>query len=234
VIYLQEFVAIDRGGKEAYLESLRTRWVPYAERTRGMKLVWMGSTIGSTAAWPETMAIWELRNWAHYADVCARMYSESADEEEVRSWWKDVAKLRLRSRSQTLAGASFCPTLDELLQRGVAGTAFAFSTAKIRPGTLRVFLAALQGRTALEAERGRHLVGAYEVAFTNDTVYSVWAHRTLEELASYEREFRGDPRDADWRRAMEGVMENWSEHWGFATPGSPLWPRDYETDTRVW
>src|SRR5689334_18071318 len=114
-IYLQEIAAIDRGGKEPYLESVQTRWAPYAQATRGMRLVWLGSTIGSTAAWPETIALWELRDWPHYAEVVARMYTESRDDAELKAWWREAAKLRLRSRSETLVGAVFSPRLDDLV-----------------------------------------------------------------------------------------------------------------------
>ncbi|MGH7856430.1 MAG: hypothetical protein ACREQY_03800, partial [Candidatus Binatia bacterium] len=110
-IYLQEIAAIDRGGKEKYLELLRTRWVPFAERSRGMKCLWLGSTIGSSARWPETMAIWELADWDRYAEACSRLYTDSTDDEELRELWREASGLRLRSRSETLVGASFSPTL---------------------------------------------------------------------------------------------------------------------------
>ena len=225
-IVLQEIVAIERGGKEAYLESLRTRWAPYAERTRGMRLLWIGSTIGSTAAWPETMALWELRDWPHYADVCARMYTESTDDAELKSWWLEVSTLRRRSRSQTLVAATFSPSLDGLVSAGVSGTVFAFSTYRVEPGKAAATLRALQARIPDEEARGRRLVGAYEVAFTNDLTYAVWAHGTLADLAAYERARSREQR-------LDGAVA-WSEHWGFATPGSPLWPKRRAAGARIW
>ena len=225
-VYLQEIVAIDRGGKEAYLESMRTRWAPYAERTRGMRLVWLGSTIGSTAAWPETIAVWELRDWRHYADVCARMYTESTGEKELREWWLEASKLRLRSRSQTLVGAAFSPAFDDLLAQGVAGTAFAFSTYRAKPGALAILLDSLGRRVADEESRGRRLVGAYEVAFTNDLAYAIWAHEALADLTGYEQQRTRDER-------LEGC-DGFSEHWGFAVPGSPLWPKGRAGGAKVW
>jgi hypothetical protein len=225
MIYLEEIVAIDRGGKEAYLEGVRTRWAPYAERTRGMRLLWLGSTIGSTAAWPEAIAVWELRDWRHYAEVCARMYTESTSEPELRGWWLDAARLRLRSRSRTLVGAAYSPALDDLLARGVSGTAFVFSTYRAKPGGMAALLAALERRARDEEARGRRLVGAYEVAFTNDLAHAIWAHPTLADLAAYERE-RG------FGERLPG-SESFSEHWGFAAPGSPLWPSD-RPGGKVW
>jgi hypothetical protein len=225
MIYLQEIVAIDRGGKEAYLESVRTRWAPYAERSRGMRLVWLGSTIGSTGEWPETIAVWELRDWRHYAEVCARMYTESSDDAELASWWREASKIRLRSRSQTLVAASFSPTFDDLSARGVAGTAFAFSTYHVRPRAMARFLRAFKRHADEAGARGRRLVGAYEVAFTNHLAYAIWAHRSLDEMTSYE---------SRRENARLAGCERWSEHWGFAVPGSPLWPRDETRDARVW
>ena len=225
MIYLQEITAIAGGGKEAYLESVRTRWAPYAERTRGMRLVWLGSTIGSTAAWPETIALWELTDWRHYADVCARMYTESTDDIELRSWWLEAAKLRRRSRSRTLVGAPFSPSLDELLAQDVCGTVFAFATLQVEPGAATAVLAAMEQNVAADAARGRRLVGAYEVAYTNDLVHALGAHATLGDLARYEAE-RSAPR-------LPGCVR-WSEHWGFASPQSPLWPKTLPADAKIW
>ena len=225
-IVLQEIVAIDRGGKEAYLEGIATRWAPYAAASRGMRLLWIGSTIGSTAAWPETMALWELRDWGHYADVCARMYTESNPDDELRAWWQEAAKLRLRARSQTLVSLPFSPVLDDCVARGITGAVFAFTTYRIRPGKRADFVAALENRIEGEAERGRRLVGAYEVAFTNDLAYAIWAHGTLEDVAAYELASGG-------RTWSDGACESWSEHWGFVTPASPLASKD-RGGAKVW
>jgi len=211
---LQEIVAIDRAGKEAYLDGVARRWAPYAEASRGMRLFWLGSTIGSTAAWPETMALWELRDWSHYADVCARMYTESSDDRELVAWWRDAAKLRLRSHSRTLVALPFSPTLDDHLARGIASAAFAFTIYRIRPGQRAEFFAALESRVADEAARGRRLIGAYEVAFTNDLAYAIWAHPGLADVAGYE-ETRGEHA---WN---DRSCISWSEHWGYS--GSKVW-----------
>jgi len=213
-IVLQEIVAIDRGGKEAYLRGVAERWAPYAEASRGMRLLWLGSTIGSTASWPETMAFWELRDWRHYADVCARMYTESSDDDELREWWQEAQPLRLRSRSRTLVALPFSPTLDDHQKAGFASSAFAFTTYRIRPGHRAAFVAALESRVAAEAARGRRLVGAYEVAFTNDLAYAIWAHAGLADIAAYEAA-RGE------RAWNERACVSWREHWGYM--GAKVW-----------
>jgi len=213
-IVLQEIVAIDGGGKEAYLEGVAKRWAPYAEASRGMRLLWLGSTVGSTAAWPETMAFWELRDWRHYADVCARMYTESSDDEELREWWQAARELRLRSHSRTLVGLPFSPTLDDHLGQGIRSSAFAFTTYRIRPGRRAEFSNALESTIAGESTRGRRLIGAYEVAFTNDLAYAIWAHPALADIAAYEQSRSERP----WN---DRSCVSWSEHWGYA--GAKVW-----------
>lgn len=233
-IYLHETSTIDGGGKEGYLEALRTGWVPYAERTRGMRLVWMGSTIGSTASWPETMALWELRDWDHFADVAGRMYSEHTDDAELAEWWRASFRLRRRCASQVLVGAPFSPTLDMLVAAEVSGTAYGFTRYALAPGTTERFLAALERRVALDAAHGRRLVGAYEVAFTNDAAYAIWVHEDLVAAGSYQLALPGDAAVRDWQRSVEGTLLASTESWGFATPHCPLWPKSYVTETRIW
>jgi len=234
MIYLHETTTIDGGGKEGYLEALRTGWVPYAEKTRGMRLVWMGSTIGSTASWPETMAVWELRDWEHFADVCARMYGEHTDDAELAAWWRDSFRFRKRSASQVLVGAGYSPTLDGLLADGVSGTAYGFARYAVAPGQAETFLAALEHRAAIDRRHGRRLVGAYEVAFTNDTAYAIWVHDDLVAAGEYQKMLSGDAELRDWARSVDGVLVASREIWGFATPHCPLWPKGYRTDTKIW
>ena len=118
------------------------------------------------------------------------------------------------------------PAFDDLLAQGVAGTAFAFSTYRAKPGALAILLDSLGRRVADEESRGRRLVGAYEVAFTNDLAYAIWAHEALADLAGYEQQRTRDER-------LEGC-DGFSEHWGFAVPGSPLWPKGRAGGAKVW
>jgi len=234
-IYLHEASTIDGGGKEGYLEALRTGWAPYAEESRGMRLVWAGSTIGSTAAWPETMALWELRDWEHFAAVCDRMYTEHVDDERLAEWWRGSFRFRQRARSQVLIGASWSPTLDQLLASGVSGTAFGFTRYAVTPGRAPEFLAALERRVALDEALGRRLVGAYEVAFTNDAAYAIWAFAGLIEAGAYQEAVADDAGVRDWRRSVADLLAGGSvEVWGFATPWCPLWPQGYKTEARIW
>jgi hypothetical protein len=233
-IYLHEISTIEGGGKEGYLEALRTGWAPYAERTRGLRLVWAGSTIGSTASWPETMALWELRDWEHFADVCARMYTDHRDEPEQVAWWRESFRFRSRAKSQVLLGADFSPTLDSLLAASVSGTAYAFTRYVTAPGKVDRFLPALERRARLDEARGRRLVGAYEVAFTNDAAYAIWVHGDLVAAGEYQRTLPADEEIAAWQRSVQGVLAASTEVWGFATPATPLWPASYRTDTKVW
>lgn len=233
-IYLHEVSAIDGGGKEGYLEAVRTGWAPYAERTRGMRLVWVGSTIGSTARWPETMTLWELRDWEHFADVCARMYTDHRDEPEQVAWWRESFRFRKRAWSQVLIGAAFSPTLDTLLEGGVSGTAYGFTRYAVQPGKVDAFLPALERRARLDETRGRRLVGAYEVAFTNDAAYAIWVHDDLVAAGEYQRLLPEDAEVAAWQRSVQDVLTASTEVWGFATPASPLWPASYRTDAKIW
>jgi len=233
-IYLHETSAIDGGGKEAYLEAVGTRLAPYLEESRGMRLVWLGSTVGSTATWPETMALWELDGWEHFARVCDRMYTDHGDDETLAGWWRESFRYRKRAASQVLVGAPFSPTLADLRARGVAGTTYGFARYDVAPGRVDEMLAALERRARLDAARGRTLVGAYEVALTNDRAYAVWAHAGLVEAAAYQDALTGDAELAGWQRSVEGLLVASREVWGFATPRCPLWPSGYRADAKVW
>jgi hypothetical protein len=223
-VYLQEIAPIAGGGKEAYLEIVRTKLAPALALSRGMRLLWLGSTVGSTGRWPETIAIWELRDWDHWATTRALQDAGAGDELPER--WREATRLRPRPVSRTLVPVEFSPTRNQLLGEGVCGTAFAFATFRVDAGGMPAFLDVLRERAERDAGAGRALVGAWQVAFTNDEMYVVWAHRTLAALVAWERSRPPD----DWG----ATVDSWSEHWGFAAAGSPLWPKDLRTDVRVW
>lgn len=233
-IYLHETSTIDGGGKEAYLEAVRTGWAPYAEATRGMRLVWLGSTVGSTASWPETMALWELDDWAHFVAVCDRMYTERCGDETLEAWWRESFRYRKRATSQVLIGAPYSPTLAQLLERGVSGTTYGFASYQTVPGRVDDLLRALERRAEIDERRGRFLIGAYEVALTNDRAYAIWAHAGLVEAGAYQEALPGDAEIAAWQRSVEGVLVASREVWGFATPHCPLWPKDRPAGAPIW
>lgn len=223
-IHLHETTAIDRGGKEAYLRLVARGFAPYAEASLGLRLVWIASTIGSTGAWPETQALWELRDWDHWAELCA---SSDADRERLR-FRTEAAKLCLRTTRRTLVDAAFSPSLDDLLRERAAAPALAVLDLRCKPGRAGEVLAAVERRVALDGERGRRLVGAYEVAFTNDAVVAIGAHADLAGLAAFEERRGTDAAYAEWERAIAPLVVAWSEHWAFVAAGPLAAPG------RVW
>lgn len=223
-VYVEETARIEGGGKEAYLELVRTRLAPALALSRGMSLLWLGSTIGSTARWPETIALWELRDWDHWA--ATRALQDAGEGDEVPGLLAEAARLRPRPSYRTLVPLEFSPTRNQLLGEGVRGTAFAFSTFRVDPGGVAAFADVLRERAARDQAAGRTLVGAWETAFTNDEVRAVWAYPTLAALVAWQRSRPAD----DWGL----TVERWSEHWGFAAAGSPLWPKDARAGARVW
>jgi hypothetical protein len=233
-IYLQETSTIEGGGKQAFLEGVAKSWAPYAERSRGMRLVFLGSTIGSTALWPETTTLWELRDWQHYAETVDRMYTDDAQDEQLAAYWRASFQHRRLAQTRVLRAAPFSPKLDDLLERGVCGTTLGFESFKVAPGRIDDVLHALEERARIDAPNGRILLAACEVAFTNDAAAAIWVYRGLDECNAYQKLVPSNDALVAWRRSIGDSLVGAWEYWAFSTLESALWPKTHAPGAKVW
>ncbi|MGH7805757.1 MAG: hypothetical protein ACREQJ_15520, partial [Candidatus Binatia bacterium] len=81
-------------------------------------------------------------------------------------------------------------------------------------------------------EGGRELVGAWQVAWSENEVAALWGHRDLTAIAA--RSAAAPPPVAEWKRETSHLVVASAEHWAFSASGGPLWPRGEATDVKVW
>ena len=216
MLVVEDVAAIAGGAKEAYLEAVRVKLAPLVERRVGGRLLFLGSTIGSTGAWPEAISLFELDGWEAWGAWTGAL--ASTEDAELCSWREECAPLRERSRYRTLVAAPGSPSLADLRRREVEAKAFAFTRYTAAPGRAREVVAALGNRA------GADLVGLWEDAWAEGEVTAVWGHRDLAALTA----------SAARRPDVGTLTVATSSHWAFSSPGGPLWPRGEATDVPVW
>ncbi len=232
-IHLIARSAIEGGGKQAYLEAVAREFRPLAE-ARGQRLVVLGSTIGSTARWPETTEIWQVEDFAALGSLLDGLPCDDSTHSAEARFWRDSFAHRGRGDGRIVVGTSFSPDLDQQLRDGLEARVFGVEELRFFPGRRREALAGLAARAALDRGRGRHLLLAGEVAFTNDLLAAVWAYRDLPSCNAYQAEHAPDPELRAWRTGLRETLASSFEYWVYASRETPFWPRAERDGAAIW
>jgi hypothetical protein len=120
-LYLHELIDIVGTGSEAYKRHTGTRRPSGPAGT----LVGTFQQSGSTGAWPVVVNLWEMAGWDGWAEILEYQYDErrAGQPPALRRWWTAAAKLRSGGFDRVLEPAPFCPTRQQLIDRGVRGPA---------------------------------------------------------------------------------------------------------------
>lgn len=175
-VYIYERIAVDGGGRGRFIELIRNRWAPFAERRHGVRLAGVWATIGSTAAWPEAALLWEMDSWDHFAAASAAQYPMEDRDPYAYELWRNALDWRSGGHNMLLEPAAFSPALAEITVAGGTGTVTYYEEVRARPGKLAEYHEALRTarRPAAEAS-GLRLLGAYRHALRPNVGLNLWA-----------------------------------------------------------
>ncbi|GAA4058793.1 hypothetical protein [Actinomadura miaoliensis] len=165
-----------------------------------------------------------------------RQMLEIYDDVQRNLFLSDIDDLRFGAYSRPLGAAPGSPAVADLLADGYAAPLYVFESARVRPGAVLDYLAAVrEERAPLLADHGHRLVGAYEVQFCDAEAVVLWgtdidAHLALQRARDaalgLDDEVAPDHRLISWRkRAREFLDGPWRETLLSPYPGSKLAPR---------
>src|SRR5215470_17978527 len=141
-LYLHETIDIVGTGSEPY--KAHTGKLGTGRTDGGAPLVGTWQQRGSTGTWPTVINLWEMRGWAHWADILERQYTRASGQEpKLKAWWSKATEYRSGGFDRILEPAPFSPTRRELVERGVKGGAVLQEIATVKPGTAERYLDAL-------------------------------------------------------------------------------------------
>ena len=152
-------------------------------------------TIWATGQWPEVVGFWEMADWQWFADYfnANRLFRDIP---------QDFYQYRTGGFDRVLIPASYCPTLDEVVERGLRAPVVLQEIVHVAPGRSDAYLGALgdAGQAIAAKDRGVRLFGAYLVALRNRTeVLNLWAFDDFDAYIRTEQDPSADPELARWR-----------------------------------
>jgi hypothetical protein len=152
-------------------------------------------TVWATGQWPEVVGLWEMADWKWFADHfnANRLYREIPQE---------FYEYRTGGFDRVLIPATYCPTLDEIVEQGVRAPVVMQEIVHIVPGKSDDYVGALgdAGRSINDRGRGVRLFGSYLVALRNRTEFlNLWAFDDFDVYVRTEQEPAADPELRMWR-----------------------------------
>jgi hypothetical protein len=229
-LYIHETIRISVRYRRQYLEHF-CDWGPISRRYHDMHCFGVWATVGSTAAWPEAVVMWELAG----LDALTRMLSGEfaflrRDDAEIpdhyQLYWGDAPEgvVDTGGYDRLLEPAPGALALSEALARGVRGIGYYHEIARLAPGRAPEYLElyARHWRPYLEG-LGMRALGTYRTLLRNDSeALALWALPQWKAWADLERALADAPEAREWRRRCAPLQLDWHAKLLVPAPRNPL------------
>ena len=206
-VYIHEVVDIIGPNRARYMHHMTANWSPIAQEERHQLCYGVWGVVGSTGGWPQVLNIWEEQGFDGLATSFQHELGHpTLQDPKLAAWWAEAAKYRRGGVDRLLVPAQWTRSIEELCADGVQGEAYAHEQFSLPQGRAGEFLEHVaEAAVPLYRDLGWELVGAWETAMANESECIVlWAIRTWEHWAAFEREERADSPLRRWRRASYG------------------------------
>jgi hypothetical protein len=188
-VYIFERIEIEGGGRGKLLELIRGDWARHAEERFGVRLAGLWATVGSTGRWPEADLLWEMEDWAHFAEAQQSQFPREDKDAFGTELWYQALAYRERGHASLLVPAPCSPPPRGAPEPAIPGELLLCESVRSKPGALGSYHDALGKEYLPVAEaRGLRLFGAYRHALRPNQGMNLWALRGFEH----------------WRELMEG------------------------------
>ncbi len=217
-VYIFERINIIGANRGKFVEHIRRKWAPHAERAHRVRLAGLWATAGSTAAWPEAGMLWEMDDWAHFARASAEQHPMEEQDPFELELWRQALEWRSGGESQLLIGSSFTPTVAQLRAKKIAGPAYQYEEVRTLPGKMDAYHEALKAEYLPVAEsRGMKLMGAYRHALKPNCGINIWVLKSWDHCTEVWEKDESHPGVKRWRKRCAELLEDQSG-WLLAPP----------------
>jgi len=204
VLYLHAIAQLPAGKADAYLRAMHTHLLPEAQQA-GLRLVGAWRSVPTTGRADEVLALWELDGWEHYARL-------QRDGNPIECWAPPPDASPLAREGRVLIPSPRCPTLAQLLERGVRGQVLLHERITPCSGQSQAYLkSSEEGWLPLAAERGYQWVGSYRVAIKGSHVFELWLLKDWEALARAMDTQAGNKAVQAWMESVKAYRADWDD-----------------------
>jgi hypothetical protein len=224
-IYIHEFIDIRGHNRANYMHHMTANWSPSAQEERHQLCYGVWAVLGSTAAWPQTVNMWEEDGWDGLASSFAlEAVGRGAQDPKLEKWWATASDFRRGGFDRIVVPAPWTRTIEELCAEGVRGQVYAHELVKVRPGAAADLLEhARDAAVPALTRHGWELTGAFTTAMVNDDeAILLWAIPTWEDWAEGERAATIEDDLIAWRSGVRDLVTLWHRILLVDAPLSPF------------
>jgi hypothetical protein len=175
VIYLHEINRVKSGKLREFLQAVESQYLPLVAEY-DVRLAGYWETIPSQGWWPETVAVWELDDFAHYFRLLERQYSETNRDPRLDEWQKHRGSLIEYTEGLVCQKSGSTPDASETRRRSLRTKMCLHEMVHCAPARQAEYLAILEEmwwRRVAEPS-GRSLIGLYWSGWKNTRAINIW------------------------------------------------------------
>jgi len=219
-VYIFERMSVIGGGRGRLVEHIRRKWAPHAEAAHGVRLAGVWATVGSTAAWPEADALWEMDDWSHFAKAMETTHPLEEQDSYELELWRQALDWRSSGHSMLLTATTFSPSGAQL--RALVGPVILYEEVETLPGKMDAYHAALQQHyLPVAKQRGMRLFGAYRHAIQPNFGVNLWSFESWDKCREALESEEGDSGVLTWRDRCKDLLVD-QDGWLLAAPPASL------------
>jgi hypothetical protein len=229
-VYIHETIRIGVQHRKAYLDHFCS-WGATTRKLYDMRCYGVWATVGSSAAWPEAIVLWELDD----LDALVRMLSgefaflrgpQAPIPDHYALFWGGAPEgvTEASGFDRILVPGPGALTLAQALGSGVRGVGYYHEVARVTPPAVREYLALYDAhwRPFLE-ELGLRLLGTWRTRGRNDSeALALWALPEWDAWARLERALDDSQQAREWRRRCAPLGADWEAKLLTPAARSPL------------
>jgi hypothetical protein len=232
-VYIHETIEISVRHRQAYLEHFCS-WGPMLREYHGVECLGVWATVGSTAAWPEAVCMWELDGLDAMATMLSGEFAFLAAKEALPEhwdlWWSYAPEgvVATSGFDRLLVATASTPGLHDWVASDAAPfVGYYHETISTPPGTATVYLEECEARWRPIAESfGAVYVGGYRTMSRNDSeAVTLWGLPTWRAWVDLERGARSGDGER-WRNDLADRGIDWQGKLLTDAPRSPLRTRE--------
>ncbi len=226
MLYMMETLRLVPSKIEAFKKFAESAQLPLFEEL-GYRLVAYWETSPLQGYWPEAVALWEMDDFGHYGQICAKEYGDGAIGRTARDMRRRLGEFVTAgdSRIMSPSPSSKTPTLAEIKRSGRRIPMCVIEQVHTVPGKSLEYITQLEKIWTPVAEKaGRWMVGTYASGWRHREAINIWA---AEEWATVPPGvFRTDvdelASDAHtWVEMGLALRDEWDDRVMIALPFSP-------------
>jgi hypothetical protein len=220
-VHIHERIEVEGGGRGPLIELIRGHWARHAWERYRVRLAGLWAVVGSTGGWPEVELLWEMDDWAHFAQAQQGQYPlEDKDPFGTELWYQALA-WRQRGSAALLEPA--LPASARAAAGGPPAAVVLCQGVRARPRALGAYHAALEQEYLPVAEaRGLRLLGAFRHALRPNQGLNLWALRDFEHWRECMESEASDPGERGWLERCAEWLEDVDAHLLAAPPEARL------------